>query len=248
MYMLYVLHQSFLWQDKMASHRLNFIFLQHFFTDNSNYSNNYIFTREIMHTHSTSASNSVLLYTWEVWFCVLLLQSFQLPENVTQLEYQRGITLQWIPLHSSSQLVTNQHVSMQRRLWFTAQEHQTQPDKLVPLQANSGPYGFRILRILEFLDNQHMKVASLSTLSTSYFNPSRDIPGIHSVRGSVKTKTIVRPKGLNQWKIPETPSGIEPPTYRLVTQSSNRMHSRVTPPDNWSCHHRLLSLYTLHPI
>jgi hypothetical protein len=40
---------------------------------------------------------------------------------------------------------------------------------------------------------------------------------IFLVLNSVKeAEAIVRPKGLCQWKIPMTPSGIEPATFRLV--------------------------------
>ena len=63
--MLYILHQSFLRQDKTASHKLNFIILQHFLTDNSNYYNNYSFTHVKLNTHIQYQPIIFCLYTLE---------------------------------------------------------------------------------------------------------------------------------------------------------------------------------------
>ena len=45
--------------------------------------------------------------------------------------------------------------------------------KTIPLQAWGGSYGARRLRLSEFLDNRHMKVARLPALGTGRLYPPR---------------------------------------------------------------------------
>jgi hypothetical protein len=70
--------------------------------------------------------------------------------------------------------------------------------KAIHTQVWTGPQDSCMLRLPEFLNNRHMKVAILSTLHTGRFYP-QDIPVVLIiVRGGVDPMAIVRPEDLCQ--------------------------------------------------
>ena len=98
--------------------------------------------------------------------------------------------------------------------------------KSVPLQARGAQvvpkwYGSQILW------QWPRMVVRLSALLTGRFYPQEILLVLISVRGCVYPRAIVRSEGLWQWKIPLTPAGKEPATFKFIAQHLDHFATAV---------------------
>jgi hypothetical protein len=100
--------------------------------------------------------------------------------------------------------------------------------KAIPLQALTGPEGSRRLRLPHFKTIATWRWQGCQPYAPAAFTPG-NIPGAHfCYRLRVDPRAIVRQVGLCQWKIPMTPSRIDPATCRFEAQWLN--HSATARP------------------
>jgi len=96
-----------------------------------------------------------------------------------------------------------------------------------PISALDRPWCFQEVQAPKFQQSAHEGGKVVNPTHRPSLPPQEIFWVLISVRGRVYSRAIVRPEELCQWKIPLTPSGIEPATFRLVARCLSQLRHRV---------------------
>jgi hypothetical protein len=121
--------------------------------------------------------------------------------------------------------------------------HTSGKGKATPLQAWTGPWGSRRLRLPEFLDSRHVKVVRLSALGAGRLYPQGKIPGTnfcqrlsrpqgHSAAGRIESTNNLKDPIRNQTRDHPACSAVRQLSAlpRASSQSAGQYFWRHTPP------------------
>jgi hypothetical protein len=85
----------------------------------------------------------------------------------------------------------------------------------IPLRGLDRPRVFQEVGVPYFKTAGTWRWEGCQSYAPAVFTPQERFLVLCSVRDCVNPRPIVRPEGLSQWKIPMTPSGMEPATFQL---------------------------------